>query len=158
MPLSNMSKNSAAHQKKVKSAMWILQTTTGVKVLQAMILAWFLKLDVPSKTVHQAVKRRHQQKQNKACMGQPAPIDGVVIISKKPSLLELTVVADPTKRHKPNPHSLLIVVCPIIVAPPSSSVVVIILIVIILVPSSSLHCLLHPGVTIRSWLLFLSGW
>ncbi len=57
--LPNMSKNSATHQKKVESAVQILQTTTGVKVPQAMILAGFLKSDVASKTVHQVVRHRH---------------------------------------------------------------------------------------------------
>jgi hypothetical protein len=38
-----MSKNNATHQKKVKSAVQILQTTTGVKIPQAMILAGFSK-------------------------------------------------------------------------------------------------------------------
>ena len=42
-PLPNMSMKSAAHMKKVESAVRILDTTTGIKVLQAMILAHFLK-------------------------------------------------------------------------------------------------------------------
>ncbi len=46
------------HQKKVESAVRILQSTTGVCVPQAMILAGFSKLDVASKTVHQAARRR----------------------------------------------------------------------------------------------------
>jgi hypothetical protein len=41
MQLPNMPKKSAAHQKKVDAAVQILETTTGVKVLQAMILAIF---------------------------------------------------------------------------------------------------------------------
>ena len=44
--IPNMSKDTPAYQKKVESAMRILQTTTGVKVLQAMILANFLKKDI----------------------------------------------------------------------------------------------------------------
>ncbi len=59
IPLPNMSKKSAVHQKKVKSAMWILQTTTGVKVPQAMILAQFLKSDVANKTVCRIIPRQH---------------------------------------------------------------------------------------------------
>ena len=43
-----MPKNSAAQEKKVNAAMRFLQTTTGVKVTQAMILAQFLKKDVAS--------------------------------------------------------------------------------------------------------------
>jgi hypothetical protein len=69
MPLPNVTMNSAAHQKKVKSAVRILQTTTGVKVLQAMILAGFTKLDFASKTVCQGVRRCLQQKQSKVHMG-----------------------------------------------------------------------------------------
>jgi hypothetical protein len=71
MPLPNMSMNSAAHQKKVESAMRILQTTTGVKVLQAKILAGFLKWYVASKSVHQAVRHCLQQKESKAHTGRP---------------------------------------------------------------------------------------
>jgi hypothetical protein len=66
-----MSKKSAAHQKKVKSAMWILQNTTGVCIPQAMILAGFLKSDVASKTMHQVVRHHLQKKQSKVCAGQP---------------------------------------------------------------------------------------
>jgi len=40
-----MSKNSAAHQKKVDEAVRILNTTTGVIVPQAMIMAGFPKKD-----------------------------------------------------------------------------------------------------------------
>ena len=36
-----MIKNSAAHKKKVNAAVQTLQTTTGVRVPQAMILAGF---------------------------------------------------------------------------------------------------------------------
>ena len=41
-----MSMKSAAHLKKVESAVRILQTTTGVKVRLAMILANFSKKDI----------------------------------------------------------------------------------------------------------------
>jgi hypothetical protein len=41
-----MSKKGATHQKKVDAAVRILATTTGVKVLQAMILAGFLKAEI----------------------------------------------------------------------------------------------------------------
>jgi hypothetical protein len=64
-----MSKNSAAHQKKVKSALPVLQNTTDVRVPQAMILAGFSKSDVASETVHQAVRHHLQQKQSKAHAG-----------------------------------------------------------------------------------------
>jgi hypothetical protein len=50
-----MSKKSATHQKKVESAVQILQTTTGVKVPQAMILARFLKSDVANKIIRRMI-------------------------------------------------------------------------------------------------------
>ncbi len=53
-----MSKKSAAYQKKVKAAMWILQTTTGVKVLQAMILAQFSKSFATNKTVRRMIRQQ----------------------------------------------------------------------------------------------------
>ena len=55
-----MLRKSAAHQKKVDSAVRVLQTTTGVKVLWAMILAvaGFLKSDSANEIVHQQVGRR----------------------------------------------------------------------------------------------------
>ncbi len=72
---------------KVESAVRILQTTTGVKVPQAMILAGFSKSDDASKTVRQAVRRCLQQKQGIVRTGQPAPTNGgVIVISNKPSL------------------------------------------------------------------------
>jgi hypothetical protein len=81
MLLPNMSKNSDARQKKVESAVRIFQTTTSVKVLQAMTLAGFLKSDVASKTVHQAVRCCRQQNQNKVRVGGTTPTDGVIFIS-----------------------------------------------------------------------------
>jgi hypothetical protein len=84
-----LSTNSAAHQKKVEYAVRILQTTTGVMVMQAMILAGFSKSDVASNTVRQAVRRRLQQKQSKGRTCQPAPADSsVIVISNEPLLLE----------------------------------------------------------------------
>ena len=56
-----MPKNSAAQEKKVNAAVRFLQTTTGVKVPQAMILAGFAKKDVANEIVRQMVRRRHQQ-------------------------------------------------------------------------------------------------
>jgi len=43
--VANMPKNSAAQEKKANYAVRFLQTTTGVKVPQAMIVAGFSKLD-----------------------------------------------------------------------------------------------------------------
>jgi hypothetical protein len=51
-----MIRKSAAYQKKVDSAVRILQTITGVKVPGDMILAGFSKSDSASKIVHQQVR------------------------------------------------------------------------------------------------------
>ena len=56
-----MPKNSAAQEKKANYAVRFLQTTTGVKVPQAMILAGFAKKDVANEIVRQMVRRRYQQ-------------------------------------------------------------------------------------------------
>ena len=53
-----MLRKRATHQKKVDSAVRVLQTTTGVKVPWAMILAGFLKLDSADKIVRQQVRYR----------------------------------------------------------------------------------------------------
>jgi len=55
-----MLRKSAAHQKKVDSAVRVLQNTTGVKVPGAMILAGFSKSDAASEVVRQQVRRRLQ--------------------------------------------------------------------------------------------------
>jgi hypothetical protein len=88
--LPNMSTNSAAHQKKVDAAVRILETNTGLRVPQAMILAGFLKSDAANKIVRQAVWRRKQQLESNACCGRPSLINKVVIISDEPSLSDLT--------------------------------------------------------------------
>ena len=53
-----MPKKSAAHQKKVDEAVRILNTTTGVNVPQAMILAGFPKKDIANETVRRMIRRR----------------------------------------------------------------------------------------------------
>ena len=53
-----MLRKSATHQKKVDLAIWVLQTTAGVKVPWAMILAGFLKLDIANEIVRQQVQCR----------------------------------------------------------------------------------------------------
>ena len=53
-----MPKKSAAHQKKVDEAVRILNTTTGVIVPQAMILAGFPKKDIANETVRRMIRRR----------------------------------------------------------------------------------------------------
>jgi hypothetical protein len=55
-----MLSKSAAHQKKVDSAVRVLQNTTGVKVPSAMILAGFSKSEAASEVVRQQVRRRLQ--------------------------------------------------------------------------------------------------
>jgi hypothetical protein len=53
-----MLRKRAAHQKKVYSAVRVLQTTTGVSVPMAMILAGFSKSDSANEIVHQQVRHR----------------------------------------------------------------------------------------------------
>ena len=53
-----MLRKRAAHQKKVDSAVRVLQTTTGVSVPMAMILAGFSKSDIADEIVRQQVRRR----------------------------------------------------------------------------------------------------
>jgi len=53
-----MLRKSAAHQKKVDSAVRVLQTATGVKVPWAMILAGFSKSNSADEIVRQQVRRR----------------------------------------------------------------------------------------------------
>jgi len=52
-----MPKKSAARQKKVDEAVRILNTTTGVNVPWAMILAGFSKKDTTDKTVRRMIRR-----------------------------------------------------------------------------------------------------
>ena len=53
-----MPKKSAAHHKKADEAVRILNTTTGVNVLWAMILAGFPKKDIANETVRRMIRRR----------------------------------------------------------------------------------------------------
>ncbi len=62
-----MPKKSAAQQKKVESAVQILETTTGDKVPQAMILAGFSKQDIANETIRQMILRRFKAKQTTLC-------------------------------------------------------------------------------------------
>ena len=52
-----MPKKSAAHQKKVDEAVRIFNTTTGVNVSWAMILARFSKMDTTDDTVRRMIRR-----------------------------------------------------------------------------------------------------
>jgi hypothetical protein len=54
-----MSTKTAAHQKKVESAVQILKTTTGGKVRQAMILANFSKNDIANDSIRRTIQRTH---------------------------------------------------------------------------------------------------
>ena len=58
-----MPKKSATHQKKVDAAVRILDTTTGVNVPQAMILAGFLKQDITNQTVRRMTRCHLKAKQ-----------------------------------------------------------------------------------------------
>ncbi len=62
-----MPKKSAAQQKKVDAAVRILETTTGVKDPQAMILAGFLKQDIANETIRRMILRRFKAKQTTLC-------------------------------------------------------------------------------------------
>ena len=53
-----MLKKSAAHQKKADEAVRILNTTTGVNVPWAMILAGFPKKDIVDETVRRMIRHR----------------------------------------------------------------------------------------------------
>ena len=76
-----MPKNSAAQEKKVKAAVQFLQTTTGVRVPQAMIVAGFSKKDVANEIERQVIRRRYNQAQSNI---------NDVIVGYKPSLSDLT--------------------------------------------------------------------
>jgi len=62
-----MPKTSAAQQKNVNAAVQILETTTGDKVPQAMILAGFLKQDIANETILQMILHRFEAKQTTPC-------------------------------------------------------------------------------------------
>jgi hypothetical protein len=89
MPIANMPKNSAAHEKKVDAAVRLLQTTTGVRVPQVMILAGFSKKDVANKIVRQMVGRRYQQTLINA-RTRPQTLTDDVVIGDESSLSDLT--------------------------------------------------------------------
>jgi hypothetical protein len=65
-----MPKKSAAHQKKVNAAVRILDTTTGVNLPQAMILAGFLKQDIANETIHWMI-RCHLEARNDTSLLSP---------------------------------------------------------------------------------------
>ena len=57
-----MSMKIAVHLKMVESAVWILQTTTGIKVRQAMILAQFSNKEIANNSICRMIQRRLKEK------------------------------------------------------------------------------------------------
>ena len=84
-----MSKNSAAHQKKVEHAVRKILKAPGLSIPDAMVLANFLKKDVANKTVCRAVHQAVKLRQDQALLGlcAPPPTDGIVIIEDPSSSL-----------------------------------------------------------------------
>ena len=80
-----MPKKSAAHQKKVDEAVRILNTTTGVIVPQAMILAGFPKKDIANETVRRMIRRRLE-----ALEAKQRPLMVVVVTNNDADLSTLT--------------------------------------------------------------------
>ena len=77
-----MSKNSAAHQKKVEHAVRKILKAPGLSIPDAMVLANFSKKDVAKETLSQAVHQAVKLRRNRALLGlcAPPPTDGIVII------------------------------------------------------------------------------
>ena len=80
-----MPKKSAAHQKKVDEAVRILNTTTGVIVPQAVILAGFPKKDIANETVCRMIRRRLE-----ALEAKQRPLMVVVVTNNDADLSTLT--------------------------------------------------------------------
>ena len=80
-----MPKKSAAHQKKVDEAVRILNTTTGVIVPQAMILAGFPKKDIANETVRRMIRHRLE-----ALEAKQRPLMVVVVTNNDADLSTLT--------------------------------------------------------------------
>ncbi len=94
-----MSKKSAAHLKKVDEAVRILNTTTGVNVPMAMILAGFPKKETTIETVRRMIRRRLeavQAKQRTPC--RDAPAAAVRIVANEMELSPLTGEDDDPSR------------------------------------------------------------
>ena len=88
-----MSKNSAAHQKKVEHAARKILKVPGLSIPDAMVLANFSKKDVANKTLRRAVHRAVKLRRDRALLGlrAPPPTDGIVIIEDpSPSLSDLS--------------------------------------------------------------------
>jgi len=88
-----MSKNSAAHQKKVEHNVREILKAPGLSIPDAMVLANFSKKDVANKTLRRVVHRAVKLLRDPALLGlrAPQPIDGIVIIEDpSPSLSDLS--------------------------------------------------------------------
>ena len=92
-----MSMKSAAHLKKVESAVRILQTTTGVKVQQAMILAHFLKKDIASDSIRRVIQ----------CCSEKQPPTNIIVCNKSsstsPVLLDVSLLVVSSVPRNPKP-------------------------------------------------------
>ena len=80
-----MLKKSAVHQKKVDHAVRILNTTTGVIVPQAVILAGFPKKDIANETVRRMIRCRLE-----ALEAKQRPLMVVVVTNNDADLSTLT--------------------------------------------------------------------
>jgi hypothetical protein len=104
-----MSKNSAAHQKKVEHAVLKLLKHPGLSTSNAMVLAKFLKKDVANETVHRAVHRavRQRRDRDRALLGVLAPPTDSILITDDPSLSDMTpltlTTAAPSAPQSPKP-------------------------------------------------------
>jgi hypothetical protein len=103
-----MSTISAARQKRIDAAVCILNTTTGLRVPQAMILAGFSKSDTANKIVRQAVRRRKQQLENNARHGRPSPNNRIVAVSidhqQGPPIADIDGPTNPKPKRKQKLH------------------------------------------------------
>jgi hypothetical protein len=88
-----MPKKSAVHQKKVDEAVRILNTTTGVNVPQAMILAGFPKKDTANETIRRMIRCRLKAlkaKQTTPCRDAPTVEEVRIVTDNNTDLLPLT--------------------------------------------------------------------
>ncbi len=95
-----MPKKSATHQKKVDEAVQILNTTTGVNVPMAMILAGFLKKDIANETVHRMIPcclENLKAKQTTPCQGAPTVKKVRIVTNNDVDLSPLT--GEDARRH-----------------------------------------------------------
>ena len=90
-----MSKKSAAHLKKFDEAVGVLNTTTGVNVPMAMILAGFPKKETTNETVRRMIRRRLKAlRAKKTTPRWDAPAAAVRIVTNDTDLSPLTTGED----------------------------------------------------------------